>query len=234
MIGVVIPCLNNFTGLAETIASCKSSRELEFHIIPNWEHHWSVAKSWNHGIRRASHCDYILIVNDDISLSDVSIDRLATYLAQNPQTALVSASDVRDEGISNLGVRDFRPAERYELLPSPHFSCFMVTNKLLDQVGEFDENFTPAYYEDNDMTRRIVLSEYEIGRLYCAPFYHHGSVTRYKKGVSDADHAAFDRNRQYFMQKWGGDKDQETFATPFNDPNLTIKDWEVKVYTGGG
>ena len=34
-----------------------------------------------------------------------------------------------------------------------------------------------------------------------------------------------DRLLKYLLAKWGGVRDKYEYKTPFNDPNLTIKDW---------
>ena len=47
------------------------------------------------------------------------------------------------------------------------FTNFILTNKIFDKVGLFDENIYPAYFEDNDYWKRILLSSEKFSENLC-------------------------------------------------------------------
>jgi hypothetical protein len=109
-----------------------------------------------------------------------------------------------------------------------HMNC--LTQKTIDIVGYFDENFYPAYEEDVDMCRRIYLAGIHAnqkgetlgGVVPCAvidaqPFE---IATTLKRAGLQVNFAAL---RQYYIKKWGGDHEQETYTIPFNMPERDLK-----------
>lgn len=107
--------------------------------------------------------------------------------------------------------------------------AFAVTKKCVDEVGLYDENFYPVYYDDTDYGYRMSL----IGawRTLCHP----SRISQDLGGAVKSDPAIFDlywKNvnhiHQYYGRKWGGEHTQETFKTPFNDSTKTIKDWIIE------
>lgn len=95
---------------------------------------------------------------------------------------------------------------------------------LVERVGLFDEwTFFPAYYEDNDFVRRMVLQG--IGREFIPiEVYHgesagpeHGSLTiRSSEQYSVANSRTFNENQRRYVEKWGGLPENETYSTPWN------------------
>ena len=114
------------------------------------------------------------------------------------------------------------------------FNCITMTRKCFDTVGTFDENFFPAYFEDNDYDRRVRLAKETI--LYKnvgdeTLLEHYGSSTiRRDSFFNTANGKTFSMNQKYNIAKWGctpQDPSACTFETPFNDPTLTFKDWTL-------
>jgi GT2 family glycosyltransferase len=103
----------------------------------------------------------------------------------------------------------------------PEFLCtelnwcsFILSVDAYLKVGKFDENFFPAYFEDNDYFRRMLLADVPIifnGMLN--PAIYRNSMTIQKTPELNN---GFEKNRQYYISKWGGQPTQETFGTPFN------------------
>lgn len=105
--------------------------------------------------------------------------------------------------------------------------AFAVTRKCIDEIGLYDENFYPVYYDDTDYGRRMQLAN--AHRTLCTP----PRISQNLGGGLKSDQLAFDlywanveHIHDYYIRKWGGEHTQETFTTPFNDPTKTIKDWE--------
>jgi len=118
------------------------------------------------------------------------------------------------------------------------YNCFIMNKKCYETVGKFDENYFPAYYEDNDYDTRVRLSKDSI--LYHnvgeeSLLNHFGSaVIRLDDDFNHANGQSFPINQAYHIRKWGctvQDPMARTFSTPFNDPNKTIRDWELEKET---
>lgn len=113
------------------------------------------------------------------------------------------------------------------------YYCFGWTQTGLRDVGEFDMNLWPAYYEDNDYRIRINLVNSGSGgqRLHLpyalpdlAPLPHG------KPRSGGMNYAALVQgtgllNRRYWLKKWGStDVENPFFATPYKDHRLSHKD----------
>jgi GT2 family glycosyltransferase len=99
--------------------------------------------------------------------------------------------------------------------------------QLLSACGTFDENFRPAYFEDNDMRYRIKLSGLKSYIHTEAVAHHYGSQTQYAdRNNPVCPPHMFEENRRYYIEKWGGQPGQEVCTTPYGSPNHTIKDWD--------
>ncbi len=109
--------------------------------------------------------------------------------------------------------------------------AFAVTKRCVEEVGLYDENFYPVYYDDTDYGYRMSLIK--APRFLCKP----DRISQDLGGGLKNNQKAFDlywKNvnhiHDYYVRKWGGEASQEKFKTPFNDPTLTIKDWKTEEY----
>lgn len=95
--------------------------------------------------------------------------------------------------------------EEHPVSENPDFSCFMISKTCWEQVGQFDERYVPAYFEDNDYHERILRGGYRAVSLPTAPYYHYGSVTRNEdhETPNDKKHERFRSTRHEFYRKWG-------------------------------
>lgn len=207
---------------------------------------WGCAQSWNFGVKDAIEMgyDYAFILNNDILLHPESVNELVKRF-ENAKTnkvvvvpsgpvalednldvvleddilAMVSCMDIRSEcdrpeDVLTKSVQDKDGVEEAE---HPHFSAFMLSLEQYQKVGEFDENFKPAYFEDNDYHYRIELLGKKAIVLPTAMFYHYGSRTQNEaktKPIVTSD--LFEANRDYYVKKWGGVPGREQYKTPFN------------------
>lgn len=98
---------------------------------------------------------------------------------------------------------------------------FILPQSVFNKVGRFDEEFFPAYYEDNDYAYRMRLANVVVmydGRLTPEIYQRSSSVTK-----DPSLNSTFKRNMQYFEDKWGGAPGKETFTVPFNRYSLNEK-----------
>jgi len=95
-----------------------------------------------------------------------------------------------------------------------NWSSWILSVEAYKKIGNFDENFFPAYFEDNDYCYRMRLNEFErYNTDYLNPVIYRNSQTILKDSSLNQN---FNKNRQYYASKWGGLPSEETFKTPFN------------------
>lgn len=134
------------------------------------------------------------------------------------ELAMVTAMNIRGECETpeDIFKKDAEPYHIVGEAEHPDFSAFMITKQTFEKVGEFDENFIPCYFEDNDYHYRINLAKLKAITLPSAIYYHYGSKTQTESGTVVSTNGTFDNNRAYFVRKWGGMPGRETFTVPFN------------------
>ena len=157
-----------------------------------------VAAGWNQIIRRAlfdPECLYIYIINNDLILNASSIDKLLEFLKANPKYIAVSS----------IEANRFKPQPGHVDDKALNFAVCMFTRKCIEVVGLFDEQFYPAYFEDNDYMERIKKEAWPLGLktgvVHDSTVTHIGSRTIVEGGVILG--TAFQQNRARFRKKWG-------------------------------
>jgi len=150
-----------------------------------------VAASWNAmiDISSATHQNF-LILNDDIVL--------------RCGEAIVNQMIVKCE--ESKGFHRCRPYFNW--------SAFLLRKSTFDLVGRFDENFKRCYFEDNDYQYRMRLAGIPIiyeDQLNAEIYRNSQSI------LKDPLLSNYIDNRDYFVKKWGGMPDSETYKTPFNE-----------------
>jgi len=213
-IALIVPVLNRFDLFAQLI---KSVDVPVFPIvIDNWNENLGVAAAWNLGVSIAMKegYRYALIANDDSYYMPRTIEKI--YMAMRDTEAVLVSPNPNHQ---------FAPGGLIE--GADFFNFIIDVPQLLDSCGTFDENFQPAYFEDNDMHYRIRLSG---ARSYIhteAIAHHYGSQTQYAdRNNPVCPPHQFENNRRYYTEKWGGQPGQEVCLTPYGSPNHTIKDWD--------
>ena len=155
-------------------------------------HNLGVAASWNLGMKMTPDARWWFVCGFDMSFGPGDLERLADYMdmASGPVLGFI-------EG----------------------FSAFALNRECLETVGYFDENFHPAYFEDNDYTRRVTLAG--VPTLQVGPHgsKHVGSATIFSDpDYRDQNHRTFELNKAYYLLKWGGMPGQERYNLAFNHP----------------
>lgn len=178
-----------------------------------------VAAAWNMGIieaRKNPECEFYLVLNNDILIRQNTIFKMATFLSLT-KSALVSAFNVasqlkRDTEFSVMPIPAISITSE-----APDFSCFMIRKETIDKIGYFDENFYPAYFEDNDYHYRIKIAGETALKLHDAIYYHYQSQTIKEGGnVRVLSNANYLTNKVYYKSKWGGYPGEEKYTIPFN------------------
>lgn len=131
-----------------------------------------VAGGWNVGIKGTPYAPWWLIVNDDVEWPPGALERAEE--AAGPAKAVVFGD------------------------PVSRFAAFALGERAVEKAGLFDERFHPAYYEDNDYSRRlkqagIPLEAVDLGVL------HGGS--RSLEGREARNEFTFRGNRMLFESR---------------------------------
>ena len=104
--------------------------------------------------------------------------------------------------------------------------CGIVLNSmLLNRVGYFDENFFPGYFEDNDYRYRIKLTNTKITSIPLTNEHQTSSTLRSSILFQQKNNFTFQENYNYYIKKWGGPPNEETYVTPFNK-NYPVDYWK--------
>lgn len=146
-----------------------------------------VATSWNLLCKKIyENHEYALILNDDI------------YLGR------------KEWEVINL-LDNFK---KFFYCTMQDWCAFIVPKETFKVIGDFDEQFFPAYYEDNDYAYRIKLHGKGIFNIpFLNPFLYQASKT------TEKDPTILPRiknNKELYIKKWGGEPNKETFKKPYN------------------
>lgn len=105
------------------------------------------------------------------------------------------------------------------------FYCFVWTALGKKEIGEFDENFWPAYYEDCDYKVRLAMKGYN-GFVYALQGREplpHGKPRTGGVNYNAMLQGCGLLNRVYWLKKWGNqDFTTATYQTPYHDHRLTV------------
>lgn len=184
----------------------------------------SLAATWNRAL------DFVwqaggteaLVVNNDVRLHAGTYVGLMGALNVS-HNYLVSAVGVTPDEFDPLAEHplywyDYAKRQVVEK-GGPDFSCFLIARYCHEQF-RFDEGFIPAFCEDLDYHRRLMLAG-EGHRIFSInlPYAHLSSQTL--KQVDPKRRAAIEReingiSRAHYVKKWGGPVNQEQYYEPFD------------------
>lgn len=163
------------------------------HILLASDNNLGVSGSWNNMLLVAfkdfnEKATHMLMLNDDVDFTIEQLLRIYDMLHFEPEY-------------------DFYVSQQ-------NWCAYILPRKTFELVGEFDSNFYPAYFEDNDYYRRmslLSLSYHQTSLLN--PMVYRNSMTIQKDPSVNKD---FMKNKNYYVEKWGGEPHHEKYQTPFN------------------
>lgn len=86
----------------------------------------------------------------------------------------------------------------FSLNLTAYFCVAIMPVEVFKKVGLLDENFSPAFYEDNDYCMRVYYERYKIGYVNTSFVYHNHATT--SKHIPEKE-ALIERNKKYFYDK---------------------------------
>lgn len=155
-------------------------------IIEN-ENNVGVGASWNQLCKKIfEENDYALILNDDI------------YLGKK-QEQIISLIKKKKNGF---------------IRATPDWCAFLISKSVYERVGDFDECFYPAYYEDKSYEYRMKLKSIAaIKHPDLNPVVYKSSQTIEK---DPSIFEASKKNKKLYVEMWGGEPTREIYKTPYN------------------
>lgn len=167
--------------------------------VLSMHHNMGVGASWNLIIKNTPNAPWWAIVNSDIRFAPGDLAKLAEAMTEDAGIVLAHG-----------------------------FAAFGISRRAVGEVGWFDENFVPAYCEDNDYAYRCRLAGVEVRAIETAS-YHMKSATLYHSPDRRRENErTYPLNVAYYEAKWGGTMGEERYTTPF-DRGHGPNDWQLSI-----
>ena len=175
--------------------------------------------SCNHG---ASHArgKLLVMLNNDTVVCPGWLDELVNTFNCIPQAGLVGSKLVYPDGHLqeaggiiwsdgsgwNCGRLQDPNKPEYNYLRDVDYcsgASLMITKKLFDQLGGFDEHYSPAYCEDSDLAFRVRQANYRVIYQPLSKVVHFEGITSGKE-VSSGVKAYQVENAKKLYERWQG------------------------------
>jgi GT2 family glycosyltransferase len=164
------------------------TREENF-MIYRPDKNMGVAKSWNMLMDYADkmNATHVLMLNDDILLGKTEHE-IKMVIRNNPDADFINS-------FSN-------------------WCSYILTVDVWKKAGKFDEEFFPAYFEDNSFDYKMTLiNAKKTWTSFLDPLVYRNSMTIAKQ--PDLNNR-FAQNRAMYIDMWGGLPTEEKYVTKFN------------------
>jgi N-acetylglucosaminyl-diphospho-decaprenol L-rhamnosyltransferase len=187
----------------------------------------SVNRGFAAAVNQAFHStstSYVLVLNPDVRAMPGTVSMLEDFLDGHPRAAAIGgnvgekywprtfptvAALVRE----NLGLakgltkgttgQPPRPPEEPMAVDQPAGAALMIRRDAYDEVGGFDEQFYPAWYEDVDFCERLKAAGWEIYFAPEAQFLHEGGYTAKTMGSHDFLMSYYGNQFRYARKHFG-------------------------------
>ena len=177
-------------------------------------HNCDFLKSANQGAAQADG-KYILFLNNDVSVRANWLSCLVDTMEKVDKCGAVGAKLISTDGklqeagasvwsdgqvtLYGAGDNPFKP--EYSYMRATDYcsgACLLVRKDLFQDIGGFDESFTPAYYEDVDLCLTLWSMGYKVIYQPRAQIFHHHMGSR----SVDAVNSLLEKNRKILISKW--------------------------------
>jgi GT2 family glycosyltransferase len=149
----------------------------------------------------------VLVLNSDVEAQSDFLPPLLDAMRRDPRLASISPA-----GNSLAGYDLPRYPRLHGYVPAYALwgYAFLLRRAAFDEVGGFDRSFGRGFYEDSDLTRRLLEKGWRLGIHPDAELFHeiHGSFEQ----VAEYREIAL-RNRALYFGRWPGARRQLLLAT---------------------
>lgn len=169
----------------------------------------------NQGIQEAELETDILLLNNDTIVMANSIFTMRMGLYENERIGAIGAVSNCVGNEQKIG-EDFDRVEDYFIYAQQNNICddsyseykirligfaMLIKRKVLNVVGGLDEQFTPGYYEDDDISLRILKSGYILKVRRDCFIFHFGGRS-FHKNTEDSNKSVLSSVKKFYI-KWG-------------------------------
>jgi len=190
---------------APTVALLASLADPKLRVVRS-ERNLGYGGSVNLGVA-SCRAPLVLQLNSDVEARDDFLAPLLAALAANPKLAALNpaGNTYRRYDLS-------RYARRGGCVVTNHLSgyAFLVRRSVFEAVGGFDPEFGLGYFEDTDLSRRILRAGHWLGVHPDAALHHesHGSFS-----LRPERRAVLEANRLRYHERWPAARRQVLLAT---------------------
>ena len=128
--------------------------------------------AWNLIVKSTPHAPYWVLVNDDAHFAEGALE--------------IIAQDADPDGLCFPHI-------------VPDWSCIVLGQKVVEEVGLYDERLYPLYFDDNDYERRIRHAGLSVKRIEA--IVHHDNSSTLKAGFELQNNKSFRKNQQLYDNK---------------------------------
>lgn len=149
-----------------------------------------------------------------------------TALERGHELAVIGSNDTFLEPGSLAAFANLPKDDNVAVWHLSNWDFFAIGRRSMERVGWFDENFYPAYKEDQDFAYRCELAGLKRIPVPSASAATVGSATlKSSRAYQLRNATSHHLNTLYYHRKWGGDFKQELFRRPFNAPDRDHRWW---------
>jgi GT2 family glycosyltransferase len=170
--------------------------------------------------------EFVCLLNNDTEVTTGWLDALLETLQRWPKAGLVGSKALAPEGtLQEAGGIVWRDASiaqygRGEDPSLPQFnytretdycsgSLILIRRDFFQQLGRFDEQYAPAYYEDTDLAFKVRAAGYKVVYQPRSVFIHSEGVSHRQAGQNISDVTKL--NQEKFRARWRGELDRFHF-----------------------
>ncbi|MFH1624074.1 MAG: glycosyltransferase [Pseudomonadota bacterium] len=202
-------------GTVEYLKTVQSSefRVQSIRIIENTSNRGFAAGN-NQGIG-AARGDYILLLNNDIIVTDGWLQEMIRGAESDPKIGIVGPMSNyvsgpqldREAKYSNIEemqayARNFAHKNKGRWLEFDRMVgfCMLIKREVLDKIGLLDERFGSGNFEDDDLCLRAERAGYKM--MICGNVFVHHFGSRSFVGNNIDYTAQLEKNKEVFLEKW--------------------------------
>ncbi len=201
------------------LESLTKDPRIQVKLIRNEENLGNI-KAANQGIY-ASDADYICLLDNDTIVTEGWLSEMISIAQQEPDIGIVNpisnssgwqppkGQPLSGPPAKNEPIDDYAKKLRrrwggcYSEMATAVGFCFLITRKLIETIGVWDETFGMGYYEDRDYSQRAIQAGFKIAYAKGAYVYHeeHSSFKKRPEWYELQE-----RNRTIYEARYGRPK----------------------------